>query len=134
MKTAGCQELWLRESKPKYVVVDFKIPRMEAESHEMTVDARGNGVVGERNSGMVGLLDPETYAFKEIAPPAALHAHSDQAQFEEVRQYGIGVSMDAWCGCRVAVCRSIRHFGTPVRTVPWRAASAMVEGCDIPRA
>lgn len=55
----------------KYVVVDFKIPRIEAESHEMTVDARGNGVVGERNSGLVGLLDPETYAFKEFTPPAA---------------------------------------------------------------
>ena len=55
----------------KYVVVDYKIPRMEAESHEMTVDAQGNGVVGERNSGLVGSLDPATYAFKEFTPPAA---------------------------------------------------------------
>ncbi len=55
----------------KYVVVDFKIPRIEAESHEMTVDARGNGVVGERNGGVVGMLNPETYAFKEFTPPPA---------------------------------------------------------------
>ncbi len=55
----------------KYVVVDFKIPRIEVESHEMTVDAQGNGVVGERNGGMVGLLDPGTFAFKEFVPPAS---------------------------------------------------------------
>ena len=55
----------------KYVVVDYKIPRIEAESHEMTVDARGNGVVGERNSGLVGMLNPDTYEFKEFTPPAA---------------------------------------------------------------
>jgi virginiamycin B lyase len=58
-------------NETKYVVVDFKIPRIEAESHEMTVDARGNGVVGERNGGVVGLLDPDSYAFKEFTPPQA---------------------------------------------------------------
>lgn len=55
----------------KYVVVDFKIPGIEPESHEMTVDAQGNGVVGERNGGVVGLLNPDTYAFKVFTPPAA---------------------------------------------------------------
>ncbi len=55
----------------KYVVVDFKIPGIEPESHEMTVDDQGNGVVGERNGGVVGLLNPDTLNFKVFTPPAA---------------------------------------------------------------
>jgi mono/diheme cytochrome c family protein len=38
----------LKGNETKYIAVDFRIPRIESEPHEMTVDAQGNEWIGER--------------------------------------------------------------------------------------
>jgi streptogramin lyase len=74
----------------KYVAVDFIIPRVESEPHEMTVDAQGNQWVGERGGGRLGKFDPTTLTFTEFTPPvpeggstrnrlgAVIKGHDDQ--------------------------------------------------------
>jgi len=54
----------------KYFVVDYKVPRIEAETHEITVGTDGFGYAGERNTGRIARLDPNTNTFSEITPPA----------------------------------------------------------------
>jgi len=53
----------------KYVVVDFKIPRIESEPHEITVGSDGNGWFGERGGGRLAKFDLATYTFSEFTPP-----------------------------------------------------------------
>ena len=55
----------------RYVSVDYKIPRIESEPHEITVDSQGNAYAGERGGGRLIKFDPTTYQFTEIEPPAA---------------------------------------------------------------
>lgn len=54
----------------RYFIVDYKVPRPEAETHEMTVGTDGDGYAGERNTGRIAKLDPNTNTFSEITPPA----------------------------------------------------------------
>jgi streptogramin lyase len=56
----------------KYFVVDYKVPHMEAETHEMTVGTDGDGYAGERNTGRIAKLDPTTNTFSEVIPPAGM--------------------------------------------------------------
>jgi streptogramin lyase len=58
----------------RYVVVDYKVPRPEAETHEMTVGTDGFGYAGERNGGRIARLDPNTDTFSEITPPTGASA------------------------------------------------------------
>jgi streptogramin lyase len=53
----------------KYVAVDFRIPRIESEPHEMTVDAQGNEWIGERGGGLLAKFDPASFTFTEFTPP-----------------------------------------------------------------
>jgi len=54
----------------KYFAVDYKIPRIESEPHEITVGSDGLGYAGERGGGRLIKFDPATYKFTEIDPPA----------------------------------------------------------------
>jgi streptogramin lyase len=59
----------LKGKGTNYIVVDFKIPRIESEPHEMTVDDQGNEWIGERGGGRLAKFDPATYTFTEFMPP-----------------------------------------------------------------
>lgn len=59
----------LKGNATKYIAVDFKIPRVESEPHEMTVDPQGNEWIGERGGGRLAKFDPATYTFSEFTPP-----------------------------------------------------------------
>jgi virginiamycin B lyase len=54
----------------KYIAVEYELPNLNAEPHEVTVDAEGNGWVTQRIGGKLGRLDPKTLVYTEIAPPA----------------------------------------------------------------
>jgi virginiamycin B lyase len=54
----------------KYIAVEYELPNLNAEPHEVTVDAEGNGWVTQRIGGKLGRLDPKTLLYTEIAPPA----------------------------------------------------------------
>ena len=55
----------------KYVAVEYEIPTVGTEPHEVTVDSDGNGWVTQRRGGKLGRLDPKTLVYTEIAPPPA---------------------------------------------------------------
>ena len=54
----------------KYIAVEYELPNLNAEPHEVTVDAEGNGWVTQRIGGKLGRLDPKTLVYTETAPPA----------------------------------------------------------------
>ena len=53
----------------QYIAVEFEIPRVKTEPHEVTVDSEGNGWVTQRRGGKLGRLDPKTLTYTEVAPP-----------------------------------------------------------------
>lgn len=59
----------LDTSAVRYISVDYKIPRIEPEPHEITVGSDGFGYAAEHNGGRIAKLDPSTNTFSEIAPP-----------------------------------------------------------------
>jgi len=54
----------------KYIAVEYELPNNKAEPHEVTVDLEGNAWVTQRVGGKLGRLDPKTFSYTEIAPPA----------------------------------------------------------------
>ena len=62
----------LATSGVRYLVVDYKIPRIEPEPHEITVASNGFGYAAEHNGGRIAALDPGTNTFSEIVPPAGI--------------------------------------------------------------
>jgi len=54
----------------QYIAVEYELPNLNAEPHEVTVDADGNGWVTQRLGGKLGRLDPKTLTYTEITPPA----------------------------------------------------------------
>jgi virginiamycin B lyase len=60
----------LTGEETKYIAVEYELPNLNAEPHEVTVDAEGNGWVTQRIGGKLGRLDPKTLTYTEIAPPA----------------------------------------------------------------
>src|SRR5713226_987899 len=61
----------LQGEATKYISVEYELPNLNAEPHEVTVDSEGNGWVTQRIGGKLGRLDPKTLVYTEIAPPAA---------------------------------------------------------------
>jgi streptogramin lyase len=61
----------LQGEASKYIAVEYELPIRDAEPHEVTVDANGNGWVSQRRGGHIGRLDPKTLTYTDIAPPAA---------------------------------------------------------------
>ena len=55
----------------KYIAVEYALPNLKAEPHEVTVDSEGNGWVSQRVGGHIGRLDPKTLVYTEIPPPPA---------------------------------------------------------------
>ena len=60
----------LKGDATKYIAVEYELPNNKAEPHEITVDLEGNGWVTQRVGGKLGRLDPKTFSYTEIAPPA----------------------------------------------------------------
>jgi virginiamycin B lyase len=54
----------------KYIAVDYELPNNKAEPHEIAVDLNGNAWVTQRVGGKLGRLDPKTFTYTELAPPA----------------------------------------------------------------
>jgi virginiamycin B lyase len=50
--------------------VEYELPNPNAEPHEVTVDADGNGWVTQRIGGKLGRLEVKSLTYSEIAPPA----------------------------------------------------------------
>ncbi len=65
----------LQGEATKYIAVEYELPIPDAEPHEVTVDADGNGWVSQRRGGHLGRLDPKTLIYADIAPPPALSKH-----------------------------------------------------------
>lgn len=61
----------LQGEATKYMAVEYELPIADAEPHEITVDAGGNGWVSQRRGGHIGRLDPKTLNYTDIAPPPA---------------------------------------------------------------
>jgi virginiamycin B lyase len=55
----------------KYVAVEYVLPNPRVEPHEVASDRQGSGWVTQRTGGKLGRLDPVTYEYTEISPPAA---------------------------------------------------------------
>jgi streptogramin lyase len=55
----------------KYIAVEYILPNPRVEPHEVASDRLGSGWVTQRTGGKLGRLDPATYEYTEIAPPAA---------------------------------------------------------------
>ncbi|MSO20919.1 MAG: hypothetical protein EXQ56_10745 [Acidobacteria bacterium] len=53
----------------RYVAVEFEMPDIKAEPHEVTVDTDGNGWITERVGGKLGKLHPKTYQYTVVNPP-----------------------------------------------------------------
>lgn len=53
----------------KYMAVEYELPNLNSEPHEVTVDSEGNGWVTQRIGGRLGRLDPNTLVYTEIDPP-----------------------------------------------------------------
>jgi len=62
---------FLQGEATKYIAVEYELPIPDAEPHEVTVDAEGNGWVSQRRGGHLGRLDPKTLIYTDIAPPPA---------------------------------------------------------------
>jgi virginiamycin B lyase len=54
----------------KYIAVEYVLPNPRVEPHEVASDRMGSGWVTQRTGGKLGRLDPVTYEYTEIAPPA----------------------------------------------------------------
>ena len=54
----------------KYVAVEYVLPNPRVEPHEVASDRMGSGWVTQRTGGKLGHLDPVTYEYTEVAPPA----------------------------------------------------------------
>jgi virginiamycin B lyase len=54
----------------KYIAVEYLLPNPRVEPHEVASDRMGSGWVTQRTGGKLGRLDPATYEYTEIAPPA----------------------------------------------------------------
>jgi mono/diheme cytochrome c family protein len=52
----------LQGEATKYMAVEYELPNLNAEPHEVTVDAEGNGWVTQRIGGKLGRLDPKTFS------------------------------------------------------------------------
>jgi virginiamycin B lyase len=57
----------------QYIAVEYELPNLNAEPHEVTVDADGNGWVTQRIGGKLGRLDPKTLTYTEITPAAEIY-------------------------------------------------------------
>ena len=60
----------LQGDATRYVAVEFEPPNLNAEPHEVTVDADGNGWVTQRLGGRLGRLDLKTLLYSEMDVPA----------------------------------------------------------------
>lgn len=56
----------------KYVAVEYELPNLQSEPHEVAVDSDANGWVTQRRGGKLGRLDQKTLLYTEIAPPPAV--------------------------------------------------------------
>jgi streptogramin lyase len=74
----------------KYIAVEYELPIANAEPHEVTVDADGNGWVSQRRGGHIGRLDPKTLVYTDIAPPAA------SSKFLRLNAIRIGPNNKLW--------------------------------------
>ena len=70
----------------KYVAVEYVLPNPRVEPHEVASDRLGAGWVTQRTGGKLGHLDPVTFEYTEVAPPAA--------QSDKVRLNGIVTAPD----------------------------------------
>ncbi len=61
----------LQDEATKYIAVEYELPNLNAEPHEVAVDSEGNGWVSQRRGGHLGRLDPKTLVYNQIAPPPA---------------------------------------------------------------
>lgn len=60
----------LQGDATKYIVVEYELPDVTAEPHEITADSEGNGWVSQRRGGKLGRLDVKNLVYSEVAPPA----------------------------------------------------------------
>ena len=61
----------LQGDATNYIAVEYELPNIHAEVHEVAVDSDGNGWVTQRSGGRLGRLDIKTLAYTEIDPPPA---------------------------------------------------------------
>src|SRR5262245_28001338 len=54
----------------KYIAVEFELPNNKAEHQEVAVDLDGNAWVTQRVGGKLGRLDPKSFTYTELTPPA----------------------------------------------------------------
>jgi len=54
----------------KYIAFEYELPNNKAEPHEIAVDLNGNAWVTQRVGGKLGRLDPKSFTYTELAPPA----------------------------------------------------------------
>ena len=54
----------------RYVAVEFVLPDPGVEPHEVTSDFQGGGWVTQRRGGKLGVLNPVTFNYEEVDPPA----------------------------------------------------------------
>lgn len=62
------RELMTGEQR-NYRVVQFDIPNIGSEPHDVAVDHNGHGWANQRTGGMVSHFNPVTYEYDEIGPP-----------------------------------------------------------------
>jgi virginiamycin B lyase len=80
----------LQGEATKYIAVEYELPIADAEPHEITVDAGGNGWVSQRRGGHIGRLDPKTLIYTDVAPPPA------QSKFLRLNAIRIGPNNKLW--------------------------------------
>ena len=54
----------------RYVAVEFVLPDPGVEPHEVASDFQGSGWVTQRRGGKLGVLNPVTFNYEEVDPPA----------------------------------------------------------------
>jgi virginiamycin B lyase len=60
----------LNGDSTNYVAVEYTLPNVQAEPHEVAVDADGYAWVSQRTGGRLGRLDPKSLTYTEMDPPA----------------------------------------------------------------
>ena len=61
---------WIRGDASKYMITEYDLPS-GSEPHDLAVDSKGIGWVGEDAHGVIGRFDPQTLAYTRISIPQA---------------------------------------------------------------
>ena len=61
----------LQGDAARYRVVEYELETRNARTHDITVDSKGVGWVGEGNTGYLGRFDPSTFIYTRIPTPVS---------------------------------------------------------------